>query len=527
MLSQHLYRINFKHKDYIFQSQKQQLFASSAFFRSLLLPPHHPLGWFYFERQQQPLSRLHKHLIMNSDISCLTAVRKFPSNLAFLIWQVIKRAYLSLTNGRSLIGLVANFSKNFSIIFSWLLIFKNAGLIPTDIRPEIHVSILHLTDAFLFEGVSGFFCFLVMTSLIWLVAYFLSNDTNVLYDSYVNDERNSSGLFDNESRNDSKNSSSSLYNIAAKEDDGDEDDAQSVNSSSSGSVSTYMSEHLPIIKAASRENLIKVSAVSLIWVYLNLEKLATHELSTPLDIMAWTSYVILHLAAPIITACYLWLFAPAGVCGTFGLALGTQNILGVSTHLLFPTAPPWYYHKYGDQPGTYEMPGYAAGLTRVDIALGTHIHSKGFHKSPIVFGAFPSLHGAFVSLIFLFVVRYARWGFRKLSAGALITAIYASWQWWATMYLDHHWRLDLLGGASYALLAYLIFLPRLRRFEASFVNGDSPTTGGMRLFANTCFENWFNPSRHIRLLNFSRRHFRYSPAADDSTVTLALDDFDI
>lgn len=461
---------------------------------------------------------------MNTDISFWTAVKKFPSNLAFLIWQIIKRAYLSLTNGRSLLGFVANFSKNFSIIFAWLLIFKNAGLIPTDIRPEIHVSILHLTDTFLFEGFSGIFCFFIMTGLVWCIAYILSNDTNVLYDSYVNDQRNSSELFGND------NKYPSLYNNIAKRDgdgDNEDDDALSVDSSSSGSVSTYMSEHLPIIKSASRENLIKVSVVSLIWVYLNLEKLATHELTTPLDILAWTSYVILHLAAPIITACYLWLFAPAGVCGTFGLALGTQNILGVSTHLLFPTAPPWYYHKYGYQPGTYEMPGYAAGLTRVDIALGTHIHSKGFHKSPIVFGAFPSLHGAFVSLIFLFVVRYARWGFKKLSAGALITGIYASWQWWATMYLDHHWRLDLLGGACYALVAYLIFLPRLRRFEASFNDGNSPTTGGMRLFANTCFENWFNPSRHISLLRLPRRQFRYTPAAEDSIVTLVLDDFDI
>jgi hypothetical protein len=363
------------------------------------------------------------------------------------------RVYRTLCHGRSPLWLVVNFMRNFSLVFLWLCVFKNAGLIPIEWRPDINVTILRDADDFIFSGFSGLVCGVGLFALSYPIAkhLYLSRPT-----PYAGEK-------------------SAPHN------------ARSVS--------------------------ITVSLLSTIWLSMNLAYLCINYIVSALDIMAWLSYVIGHISAPIITAVYLWLFAPPGICGLFGLALGLQNLAGVFTHLLFPTAPPWYNHLYGEQPGNYSIPGYAAGLTRVDIALGTHLHNDGFHMSPIVFGAFPSLHSAFVCLIFLFVSRYASWGgsnwgwgmtrptrnkdspfsvFSLLPLGTGVCVVYMVWQWWATMYLDHHYRLDLLGGGLYAIVAFFVVFRRMRDHEEDFQNNPNKTTGGMRLFHGTMFAHFFN-----------------------------------
>ncbi|ODQ55927.1 PAP2-domain-containing protein [Saitoella complicata NRRL Y-17804] len=182
------------------------------------------------------------------------------------------------------------------------------------------------------------------------------------------------------------------------------------------------------------------------------------------DVLAWISYGVIHFVSPFLTAFWLWLFAPPGVTGTYGWSFGMQNICGVATHLLFPNAAPWYQtdeYGYGTPPipANYSMPGSAAGLKRVDAVLGTHIYTHAFKASPLVFGAFPSLHSGFAVINFFFIARYSpRRG--RYALGAFVL-----WQWWATMYLRHHWRLDLIGGALYSTASFLLFLPTLRKYE--------------------------------------------------------------
>lgn len=62
------------------------------------------------------------------------------------------------------------------------------------------------------------------------------------------------------------------------------------------------------------------------------------------------------------------------------------------------------------------------------------------------------------------------------------------------MYLDHHYRVDLLGGSVYAVVAFYIMLPKLQRAEARYEQGRGVvTTGGMRLFEGTWFADFFDP----------------------------------
>ena len=202
---------------------------------------------------------------------------------------------------------------------------------------------------------------------------------------------------------------------------------------------------------------------------------------------AWLSYGVIHFISPFLAAFWLWLFASPGVVSIFAWCFGIQNCLGIITHLSMPTAAPWYGDQYGYPlpPGNYSMPGSAAGLVRVDAVLGTHIYANAFKASPLVFGAFPSLHGAFSCCCFLFVARYSR-------RGAYILGFYVLWQWFSTMYLRHHWRIDLLGGLAYSAFAFSIFYRSLQRMDKAYATGASGENGWQRLFEGTRLQYLFD-----------------------------------
>ncbi len=117
-----------------------------------------------------------------------------------------------------------------------------------------------------------------------------------------------------------------------------------------------------------------------------------------------------------------------------------MNLIGVSTQLLFPCSAPWYENLYGLAPANYSIPGSPAGLAAIDKLFGLPIYTPGFTGSPMVFGAFPSLHagcGTTEALFMAFI--FPR--LRPFLIG------YILWLWWATMYLRHHYAVDLVGGS--------------------------------------------------------------------------------
>ncbi|KAG0260348.1 Aureobasidin resistance protein Aur1 [Mortierella polycephala] len=180
--------------------------------------------------------------------------------------------------------------------------------------------------------------------------------------------------------------------------------------------------------------------------------------TTPLkDLLAWMPYGVLHFALPFITSALIVYFGPPGTLPVFARTFGYMNLAGVLTQILFPCAPPWYETNYGSfEPATYAMPGSPGGLARVDDILGTNMYKSTFTASPLVFGAFPSLHSACAWQLAFFLVYI--FGPRSIP----FVVGYVFWVWWATMYLGHHYVVDLVGGAGYAVVAFWIgsfFLP--------------------------------------------------------------------
>ncbi|KAI7868454.1 hypothetical protein BDF14DRAFT_1724632 [Spinellus fusiger] len=186
----------------------------------------------------------------------------------------------------------------------------------------------------------------------------------------------------------------------------------------------------------------------------NLSEIISKHTHWILDLLAWLPYGVIHFAFPFIFSFILFLFGPPGSLKVFARAFGYMNLAGVLTQLMFPNASPWYENIYGFSPANYTIKGEAGGLARIDDIFGTHLYGSTFGNSPLVFGAFPSLHSGCASIEMLFLA-YLFPTLRPLCV------MYIMWMWWATMYLTHHYMIDLVGGAIYAFLTFCIAYPHL------------------------------------------------------------------
>lgn len=388
---------------------------------------------------------------------------------AFPVWFCKKTYKESLHNRYNLFSLILNCAINFSPVFLWLYLFKQAKHIPTSIRPPINGQWLFYFDISLLGGdfwneqgnkSVTLFSFLIS----WAVVFF----GLLVVLPYL--------LFEKKWGN-SSSSSFKLY----------------------GFMKPY---HL----------------LALFFLSLNVLHIFTkqdeHNFKPYKDFLTWFSYVLLHLIAPIVTAFFLYIYKPPGSMGAFALTLGIQNTAGFLTHIFLPSAPPWFTHLYGIHKSTtlnshlnYDTLGYAAGLIRMPFKLGTNIAAAGFKKSPIVFGAVPSLHGAMaLQCGFWFFYQYgnnlnANYRTKKCNelptleknmflmdilefnedgtttssscndtseelvshdqrkkwwwdTGRVLVTLYMLLQWFSTMYLDHHYRVDLFLGGIYATLSF-------------------------------------------------------------------------
>lgn len=137
------------------------------------------------------------------------------------------------------------------------------------------------------------------------------------------------------------------------------------------------------------------------------------------------------------------MYAAPGTVPVFARTFGWMCILGVTIQLVFPCTPPWYENEHGLVPAAYGMSGSPAGLARIDKIFGVDLYTTSFSTAPVPFGAFPSLHSGNAVLEALFMSH----AFPRFRTAFVL---YAGWVWWATMYLSHHYAIDLVGGGLIA-----------------------------------------------------------------------------
>lgn len=223
----------------------------------------------------------------------------------------------------------------------------------------------------------------------------------------------------------------------------------------------------------------------------NISDILTRYTHPVLDVMAWLSYGVLHFTLPVVVAIFLWLFAPKRALHYWATAFGYLNWFGVIIQDIFPCAPPCAFTShasayviadtsaflgyeiiYGLIPANYGTPGSAGGLARIDAIFGAQAYQKAFSGAPVPFGAFPSLHSACATLEALFVGHFFP-HLRKVAWG------YVAILYWATMYLAHHYLIDVVGGACLAVFLWYAFMPNELRFVGvgAQANGENGYVG--------------------------------------------------
>lgn len=126
------------------------------------------------------------------------------------------------------------------------------------------------------------------------------------------------------------------------------------------------------------------------------------------------------------------------------------NLLGFVTYHLYPAAPPWYFHRYGCEVDLAAKASEGIHLARVDALLGIDYFAGLYGRSSDVFGAMPSLHVAYPSLMVMAGWRHHE----KLGKSALLG--FYGWMCFSAVYLDHHWVLDIVVGTGYALFVSFV-----------------------------------------------------------------------
>ncbi|VEU19330.1 DEKNAAC100697 [Brettanomyces naardenensis] len=186
-------------------------------------------------------------------------------------------------------------------------------------------------------------------------------------------------------------------------------------------------------------------AVETIFYGDNLSQILASYTCTFLDIIAWIPYGLIHFAFPFIVAALIWIFAPPTTLRGFAWAFGFMNLVGVIIQdLLFPSAPPWYKVLHGLEKANYDMTGSSGGLGRIDVLLGFDLYSSNFKNSPLIFGAMPSLHSACSTMDCL-------WLCYLFPSWSPLWYFYVLWLWFSTMYLTHHYFIDLVVGSCLAV----------------------------------------------------------------------------
>lgn len=186
----------------------------------------------------------------------------------------------------------------------------------------------------------------------------------------------------------------------------------------------------------------------------NISDLLTRATNPFLDVLAWLPYGVIHFVAPFVVAALLWIFSPPGAVKFWAAAFGYMNLAGVIIQIVFPCAPPWYELREGLVPANYRMRGSAGGLARIDAIFGGHGYDKTFSGAPVPFGAFPSLHAGCSTMEALFLSHF----FPK---GRPFYWLYVFLLYWSTMYLTHHYLIDLVAGGSLSCTFFYYYLSKM------------------------------------------------------------------
>lgn len=169
-----------------------------------------------------------------------------------------------------------------------------------------------------------------------------------------------------------------------------------------------------------------------------------------IDILCGNFYSF-HFATPLLTGWIIWHTAnDRRMYYRFVYTLAVLNVMALLTFLLYPAAPPWYVYQYGFEQPAGQLFGTAGSLVNIDRMIQLKFFTTIWdNMNPNHFAAVPSLHGAYPIVVALFL-------YKKFKKYPRLLPLYPIATWFAAVYLNHHYIIDLIIGAAYLVIAYLI-----------------------------------------------------------------------
>ena len=174
-----------------------------------------------------------------------------------------------------------------------------------------------------------------------------------------------------------------------------------------------------------------------------LSEVVSRHTSPWLDAICGATY-FLFLLEVIGVASYLFFRSrPRALEVSIGFLL--VNLVGWVIWFVYPAAPPWYVDQYGMGPALLDVVSSPAGLARVDAWLGLPLATTFYSKSANVFGALPSLHVAYATVVAFAAAPLGGWA-RWATIGFAVSMAFSA------VYLRHHYILDVVAGSVLALV---------------------------------------------------------------------------
>ncbi|MBN1439898.1 MAG: phosphatase PAP2 family protein [Anaerolineales bacterium] len=169
------------------------------------------------------------------------------------------------------------------------------------------------------------------------------------------------------------------------------------------------------------------------------------------DIFA-NAFYMSHFIVPVVLALLLWHYRRAQYW-PYLLGLTMLSYAAFLTYVFFPAAPPWWASHYG------YLPGMPIALSHSAISPEAIISSG----NPVA--AMPSLHAAYPLYSSLFCLLV--WGRKGIPTLILPLGVA-----FFSMYLGHHYLIDIFAGWAYAGIAFAgsIILSQKLRIPTRLVN---------------------------------------------------------
>jgi len=153
----------------------------------------------------------------------------------------------------------------------------------------------------------------------------------------------------------------------------------------------------------------------------------------------------------------------------FSGAFFFTNIIGFSLYYIYPAAPPWYVHYYG-QEIDFSIIGNAAQLTRFDDLINMPLFEKMYNKNANVFAAIPSLHAAY-PVVLLFYGWMTIKDNKKYKWMLILFILDVIGIWYSAVYSMHHYIIDVLLGGICAIIAIFVFeIVILKSYFSRFID---------------------------------------------------------